>query len=324
MKLNNNNNQLLTDNESLQNENVNLRSLINQQPNHINPTEVISNQPNPPIVNNSQFKPKQPSEFSSTDKQQTIVNWLYSIQQYLRLANVSEERKVDVATTFFSSTALDWWRSIERTEGESVRKMSWNEFEMKCIQRFQSIAVSDLAMQRLMTWRQTGNVSSSITGFQQIVQQIPIELLSEPARVFHFLKGLIPDIQNQVRMLQPKSLDESMGMAQRAGTVTYSTGHFNQQQSTSRLRVNSRSTNSQQFQTPQSDSRFAPITIENAEIEKISHSPNESFYSSTGIDLSYLSAEQRQLMKERRCFQCKQVGHIKKDCRAVGRQSTKQ
>jgi len=94
---------------------------------------------------------------------------------------VSESDKIDVAVTLLSGTALEWWQAVERNSGNSLRNITWSEFEERCVKRFQpqpiAASESEAAMQRLLVlvlvlvlvWRQTNNVTAYInaTDFRQ-------------------------------------------------------------------------------------------------------------------------------------------------------------
>lgn len=265
-----------------------------------------------------------PDKFDGNSKTQLVTSWLYSVERYLRLMKVDTEDKIDVAVTLLTGTALEWWQAAERNAGGSLRDIDWSDFEQRCVKRFQPIAASEAAMQRLMTWRQTGNVSAFISGFQSIAQQIPIDLLPEQARVLMFLKGLSPTLQTHVRMMQPETLDDAMNHAQRASQSIQpavfigSSSGFNRDRQSG---VSRTSSNFNQFHNPTSGSRFAPIMIENIENQHeqdVHQSPTVMRVTSpAGSDttsLQYLSAEQKKLYQENRCFKCRKVGHQSREC----------
>ena len=119
---------------------------------------------------------------------------------------MTQTDKVDhvvMAATFFTGTALDWWQGVERAEGEAVYEWGWKEFELRCLRRFQASNDSQMAFQRLLRWRQVGNVSSYLAGFQSMIQQIPLDLLTESGRVFILIEGLSAEVQKSVRLMQP-------------------------------------------------------------------------------------------------------------------------
>ena len=195
-----------------------------------------------------------------------------------------------------SGTALEWWQSVERNSDDGMRHISWSEFEDRCVKRFQPVASSEAAMQRLLVWRQTGNVTAYINGFQSITQQIPNALLPEATKVFMFLKGLVPTLQSHVKMMQPSTIDEAITQAERAGTINYAA------QSSSGPNRDRRSFGGRTPQQPGfagQGSRFAPIAIDNVQQENGAEgqspvrmtvtSPTGSSDASAGIDLSYMN-----------------------------------
>jgi Ty3 transposon capsid-like protein len=165
-------------------------------------------------------KPAMPAKFNGWDKSPTISNWLFSIRLYLRVTRTDEEDHVVVATTFFTGTALDWWIGMERSLGESIYQWSWQEFETRCIRRFQSVNDSQSAYQQLLRWQQTGTLTSYLAGFQSMVQQIPLQLLSEKGRLFHLVEGLNTELQTAVKLMQPTTVEEAITIAQRMGDIS--------------------------------------------------------------------------------------------------------
>ena len=284
-----------------------------------------------PSSSNQQFnqssgiKTALPDKFNGVDKTPTIDNWLFSIRRYLRVTDTIETKHIDVASTFLAGTALDWWRGVERSEGEAIYQWSWEEFQARCMRRFQGINESQVAYQRLLKWKQTGSLTAYLSGFQSLVQQIPFELLSEPGRTFVFTEGLSNELQKSVRLMQPSTLDEAIGVAQRASIAVHPVSQsfqsnnrqFYRQPSTTAVRSSS------QIPRAATGSRFTTLAVENVEdvsqpkAEDIEFSPQEESGSANDIECSVLTAEQRKLYKENKCFKCKRVGHRSRECRSI-------
>jgi hypothetical protein len=262
-----------------------------------------------------------PDKFNGIDKTPTIANWLFSVRRYLRVAKTSAEERIDIASTFFTGTALDWWHGVEKAEGELIYRWNWDDFEARCLRRFQGANESQLALHRLLKWKQTSSLNVYLTGFQAMVQQVPSELLPEPTRIFIFTEGLSSELQKSVRLMQPKSLDEAIGVAQRASVTLQPVGQFFQ--SVNRPFHRQPSTTgrapSQIYRNP-SGSRFAPLMVENMEEvarQTVDHSElsyQNAEGSSSDAECSALTSEQRKLFKENKCFKCKRVGHRSIHC----------
>jgi len=123
--------------------------------------------------------------------------------------------------------------------------------------------------------------------------------------------------------MQPLTVDEAIGIAQQTSvnsqTLRPFTQSFNRQPHRQNTIPFSNRTSSQAQRT-MSGSRFAPLTVENIEeTEALSNDNAEGEIGQqelTEMELSYLSAEQKKLYKEGRCFKCKKVGHRSSDCRS--------
>jgi Ty3 transposon capsid-like protein len=275
-------------------------------------------------------KPALPEKFNGVDKSPTISNWLFAVRLYLKVTRTDEEDYVMMATTLFTSTAIDWWQGIVRAEGESVYRWSWEEFEARCIRRFQAVNDAQVAYQRLLRWKQIGTITTYLAGFQSMVQQIPFELLPEAGRVFLLIEGLNPELQKSVRLVQPTTLDEAIGIAQRVSVMHQPPRQSNRSPPRPPHRQPSTTNRSNsQLNRTATGSRFAPLTVENIEETSLPSTESaENAYEDEGstseVDLSYLNAEQKKLYQDGRCFKCKQKGHRGKDCRSTNKSTKEQ
>lgn len=274
-------------------------------------------------TNRQSTKPALPDKFNGVDKAQVITNWLFSIRLYLRVTRTDIEDYVMMATTFFAGTALDWWQGIERVEGESIYNWSWAMFEERCIRRFQATNDAQLAFQKLLRWKQTGHIATYLSVFQSLIQQIPLTLLTEQGRVFVLIEGLNTELQKSVRLMQPATVDEAINVAQRASATYHTPSLFHQTSTRSNYRHTSPITkSSNQFNRTATGSRFAPLVVENVE-EVNETQPNSPSGHSEGrtylteLEFSYLNAEQKKLYREKRCFNCKKIGHFSSECRSI-------
>jgi hypothetical protein len=311
-------------------ERIEEESQYNSSTTEIQPTQQSSARVQQPSVNiqsiagSVQIKTVLPEKFNGVDKTPTITNWLYSMKKHLRVTKTSEEDYIEIATSFFSGTALEWWSGNERTEGEAIYLMSWSEFEARCLGRFQAVNDIQLAFQRLLRWRQTGSTASYVAGFQTVVQRIPLEIMSEHMRIMFFTEGLNQELQRSVKLMKPKTLDEAINVAQTASAIDQYGGQSTQsinRQPSRQVSTVVRSTS--RINRASSGSRFAPLSVENIEdegqpiVEDTYSLRNEGENTLSELECSYLNSEQKKLLKEGRCFKCKRFGHLAKDCRSA-------
>jgi Ty3 transposon capsid-like protein len=277
----------------------------------------------------SSVKLAQPEKFNGSDKTPTISNWLITMRRYLRVAKIEVSDQIDVAATFLTGTAMDWWNGVEKAEGSSIYRMGWEEFEDRCTRRFQAANDSHLAYQRLVRWRQTGSLAAYVSGFQSFVQQIPKELVSEQGRILLFTEGLKGDPQKAVKLLQPTTLEEAISTAQRGNVNAYPSQSNPPAHSQPNRQPSTLSRSSTQVHRSTSANRHQALAMDN--VEEMSP-PLAGYPESDGgngdgeddvseLDCSYMNAEQKKLFKEKRCFKCKQVGHHRHRCKATTSQT---
>jgi hypothetical protein len=149
----------------------------------------------------------------------------------------------------------------------------------------------------------------------------------------YFVEGLSTDLQKHVKTMRPKTIEDAINFAQSIGSVSYTPSENNNHNRESQSSNNRQA--SQQFHSRNVGTRVQPIYLENVntEVSKDDRkvgvcsprpsmtvtSPTSSFAQSSRIDLSYLNEEQRRLFNEGRCFNCKQTGHRRRECRNTHR-----
>lgn len=290
------------------------------------PTEQTPLQP-------SRTRVPEPDKFTGSDRIHNIENFLVAVERFLRLSRIDQSDKIDTAAGFFSGVALDWWISVERTEGEKIRNIGWEEFRQLCLKRFMAVTNAETAMKKIGKWKQSGSINSYIASFQNLVQQIPTNLLPQQARLLYFIDGLTTDLQKHVKSMRPESVEDAINFAQSIGNVGYTQGgmnynnRYNQSYSHSQRQPQQQSHN---YNNHSVGTRNQPIYLENVntEVSEVDSgvvasspslhmrvtSPDFQSTSYSGVDLSYLTAEQRKLFGEGRCFKCKQIGHRQSSC----------
>lgn len=308
-------------------------SQLEEQRNNRNETSTTNptNQPQPfpaqPPLQLSRGKTVEPDKFNGADKTQSIEDFLVTVERYLRLSRTEPAERVDTAVGFFSGVALKWWISVERTHGEKMRLIDWKDFRQMCLKRFVAVTDSESAVKKICRWKQSGSINSYIASFQNLSQQIPIDLLPEKTRLLYFLEGLTIDLQKYVNAMKPDSIEDAINFAQRIGNLGYTQGgtSFNNREY---QQYNRNPRQPQQQTTSHSiGTRNHPIYLENvnSEVSEVDSSvgvsspgPQVTVTSPTERtdrnDLFFLTVEQKKLLKEGRCFNCKQIGHRRSDC----------
>lgn len=85
------------------------------------------------------LKPNKPNTFKGRRDELEVRAWLYQVKQYLflveigNLAGITEETKVNYASTFLEGTAAAWWYTL--VDSNTVPK-TWDDFEKAVINEF--------------------------------------------------------------------------------------------------------------------------------------------------------------------------------------------
>ena len=116
---------------------------------------------------------------------------------------------------YLSESALQWWEGELMMNNLDDSDYSWNEFKELFLQRFQPTELSSVFLSKLTNWRQTGNLESYINEFMSLSSCIPLDLISEKARIVLFTKGLNTNIGSVVMNANPITLQQAINVAQR-------------------------------------------------------------------------------------------------------------
>ena len=159
-------------------------------------------------------KPRKPEAFTGSRSCNPTL-WLQQMKRYLVAINVEPAVYTQTAASYLSDSALQWWEGELMLKNSEDQDYSWNEFKELFLQRFQPIELSSVSLSKLTNWKQNGNLESYINGFMSLSSCIPLDLISEKARIVLFLKGLKTNIGSVVMNANPITLQQAINVAQR-------------------------------------------------------------------------------------------------------------
>jgi hypothetical protein len=296
---------------------VERNKVVSSDPQSVNMTtnsQINNNSTSSPVIHNHQptatlnveksnIKATQPEPFSG-EKTRLVNDWLAAVKRYLMLSGAEETKWVAYAVTMFTSTALNWWNSVEFSNPEkSILDYSWGEFVDLVRERFVPVDSETVAMSKMSQWKQTGSVATYISQFQNFDQLIPKERLDEEMRVQMFIQGLKPECKSIINMWEPKTLQQVYKMAQKFDNgQRQSHPKFSQHNSTR----NSRTRNTDQ----QEGTRNNPITFNNTEMQtETQQKPSEEGQGEDDLNLMNSQNGQRGV-----CHYCKSPDHYMNVC----------
>ena len=224
-------------------------------------------------------KPAKPVTFSG--KTGTAVDtWIFGIEQYFRLVPASSEQQILLAASYLVDDAATWWRYVSIENEKTGTTWRWKDFVEGLRKQFRPVAAERIARNRLNTLRQTTSVVNYTNIFRSLIIEIPT--MAEEDKLEHFLKGLKSDIHERVALQMPKTLAEACNIAQTIDNIRY------------QVRIQNYTRNTQ------------------------STTPNPSQPTSVEIDTirkgKLTDQEREHLRKISRCFFCREIGHLSRNC----------
>ena len=155
------------------------------------------------------------SGFSSTSRKLDIsvfagekaYGWINRLERYLKLKEVSDEKKMRVVMIALEGKALNWFQWWETCNPNP----KWDAFKVAVMRRFQPILLKN-PFEILIGLRQTGCVEDYIEKFEQYASFM--KGINQDYLVGIFLNGLKEEVKAEVKLYEPANLAELMMKAQ--------------------------------------------------------------------------------------------------------------
>ena len=134
------------------------------------------------------------------------AGWLYQEEQYFAFQQVDDNDKVHLASFHLDGIALQWHCWLEKSKGP----MSWVEFSKAVHSRFGATDFEDPS-EALSRLKQLTTVVSYQQDFERLSQRV--DGLPESFLVGCFIGGLKDEIRLEVKLKNPRSLSDAIGIA---------------------------------------------------------------------------------------------------------------
>lgn len=252
-------------------------------------------------------KVAKPSTFNGGFRS-NIELWLFEMNSYLDIAKVRENQKVQFVGSYLKENAAIWFKYVYEEASSQGMELTWKDVQERLLQRFRPIESGKTARVALASLRQSGSVQHYCNLFQQYVTLTGD--MAEADKVFIFQRGLKPFIAREVDLREPYTLTDAMNYAIRAdarNSLLFKKSAFGENNYANRVQ----------------GSRSIPMEVDNINMEQseedVSMSVNATYAErSSQVKRPEISdADRERCMKERRCFNCKKVGHSSKQCRST-------
>ncbi|TYK00327.1 transposon Tf2-1 polyprotein isoform X1 [Cucumis melo var. makuwa] len=153
-------------------------------------------------LDRSKFKKVEMPVFDRTDPE----SWLFRVDCYFKIHNLSDSEKLTVAVISFDGPALDWYRSQEEREAFA----GWDDLKQRMLLRFWATKEGTL-VGRFLTIKQETTVEEYRNRFDKLLASVaflPAVVLEET-----FMNELNPWLKSIVETLEPNGLAQMMKLA---------------------------------------------------------------------------------------------------------------
>ena len=176
------------------------------------------------------LKPNKPEPFSGKRDAVTVAAWLYQIETYLNLLQVSNPEmpidqgiRVSFASTLLKGNAANWWYMLVQS-GQAPG--TWDEF-CNCVRtEFVPKDSVDRARDKLRVLRQKTSVTAYLNDFRNIVISIPG--ISNDEKLDKFVSGLKPEVLLEVKKNRPADFESAAQIALTIDSALFSMNRYYQ------------------------------------------------------------------------------------------------
>lgn len=234
-----------------------------------------------------------PEVFRGGKQMKDAEEWLFVMDTYLNASSLTLDiERITVASGYLRGAALTWWRQANR-EGNPNRPTTWLAFCNGLISTFRPLNPSEIARDLLARLKQTTSVRQYASAMRDAALEIPG--ISDDELKDRFIRGLKPATQGEVRLREPGSFEQAVKIADRYDALRYSFKRPNV-------------IPGPPFHNGSSNGPSAMELGAALDASPSSHTPRHQQRPKLTFQL------RQQLIKEGKCFFCRQPGHMAMNC----------
>ncbi|GKE06089.1 putative reverse transcriptase domain-containing protein [Tanacetum coccineum] len=160
------------------------------------------------------FMKCQPLNFKGTEGVVGLTRWIEKMESVFNISGCAIENQVKFATCTLLGAALTWWNGQIRTLGPEAYAMTWEVLKKKMTDKY--CPQGEIKKLEIELWnlKVKGNdVPAYTERFQELTLICTKFVANETEKVNKYISGLPDNIYGNVKSARPKTLDETIELA---------------------------------------------------------------------------------------------------------------
>ncbi|GJU99102.1 putative reverse transcriptase domain-containing protein [Tanacetum coccineum] len=160
------------------------------------------------------FMKCQPLNFKGTEGVVGLTRWIEKMESVFNISGCAIENQVKFATCTLLGAALTWWNGQIRTLGPEAYAMTWEVLKKKMTDKY--CPQGEIKKLEIELWnlKVKGNdVPTYTERFQELTLICTKFVANETEKVDKYISGLPDNIYGNVKSARPKTLDETIELA---------------------------------------------------------------------------------------------------------------
>nr|GEV54407.1 putative reverse transcriptase domain-containing protein [Tanacetum cinerariifolium] len=160
------------------------------------------------------FMKCQPLNFKGTEGMVGLTWWIKKMESVFQISGCAIENQVKFATCTLLDVALTWWNGQIRTLGPDAYAMTWEVLKQKMTDKY--YPQSEIKKLEIELWnlKVKGNDVLPYTDrFQELTLICTKFVANETKKIDKYISGLPDNIYESVKASKPKTLDETIELA---------------------------------------------------------------------------------------------------------------
>ncbi|GJS96585.1 putative reverse transcriptase domain-containing protein [Tanacetum coccineum] len=264
------------------------------------------------LVTTLTFKKCQPLNFKGIEGVVGLTQWIEKMESVFHISGCAVENQVKFATYTLLGAALTWWNGQIRTLGPNAYAMTWDVLKKKMTDKYYPQGEIKKLEIELWNLKVKGNDVPAYTNhFQELALMCTKFVANEKEKVDKYISGLPDNIYGNVKSSKPKTLDETIELANDLMDQKLRT--YAERQTNNKRKADDSSRNNHGHQKQPFKSQNVAKVYNMGMGEKKPYRGIFAQVHQVPFSSQWL-VDNRAIPKGKGCFECGAPRHFKKDC----------